>query len=339
MTRKRRILLISLPIIFVIAICALAILPFCCSFSAKAEIIRIPREANDRNLRDTLEKYYDKSYAEKTMKAFHLLGRKPDQRFGAYEIPEGTSPASAARILSRGAQTPVKFTINGVRQLDTFLPRVAAKFAFSEKELRDALYNSATLKEYGLTTEQAPDLFINDTYYVFWTVTPQELIKKLGDNYKNLWNKENSAKAETLGLTPAEIMTIASIVDEETAAQSEKGRIGRLYINRLKKGMKLQADPTVKYALKDFSIRRITRQHLQADGPYNTYRVDGLPPGPIRTTSRATVEAILNSDPSDDLYMCAKEDFSGTHNFATTYEEHLANAKRYQQALDERNIR
>lgn len=339
MTRKRRFLFIFIPLILIIAGCAVIAIPYFLSFSAQATLIRIPGDANHETLRDTLEKYYDKGYADKTLQAFKVLGRTPSERFGAYEIPEGTSPAQAARIMSRGAQTPIRLTINGVRELDSFLPRIAAKFPFSEQELRDAVYNEETLRKYGLTKEQAPDLFLNDTYYVYWTASPQELVEKLGENYNSVWNKENRAKAQSLGLTPAEIMTIASIVDEETATESEKGRIGRLYINRLNKGMKLQADPTVKFALKDFSIKRITRQHLQADGPYNTYRVKGLPPGPIRTTSKATVEAILNSSPSDDLYMCAKEDFSGTHNFAATYEEHLQNAKRYQQALDERGIK
>lgn len=339
MTRKRRLLFILLPIAVVVVACAAVLIPYCCSFSASATMIRIPRDAKEETLRDTLEKYYDKSYADKTMTAFNLLGRKPSARFGAYEIPEGTSPAQAARTLSRGAQTPIRLTINGVRELDSFLPRVAAKFPFSLEELQNALYDEATLKKYGLTAAQAPALFLNDTYYVFWTASAREVVEKLGDNYNKVWSKENRAKAEALGLTPAEIMTIASITDEETQAQSEKGRIGRLYINRLKKGMKLQADPTVRYAIKDFTIRRVTNKHLQTESPYNTYRITGLPPGPIRTTSKATIEAILNSSPSEDLFMCAKEDFSGTHNFASTYEEHLQNAKRYQQALDERGIR
>ena len=134
-------------------------------------------------------------------------------------------------------------------------------------------------------------------------------------------------------------MIICSIVDEESNAKSEKGTIGRLYINRLKKGMKLQADPTVRFALNDFTIRRVTRNHLTVDSPYNTYQVEGLPPGPIRTTSVETIDAVLNSQPNDYLYMCAKEDFSGTHNFAADYATHQENARRYQNALNERGIK
>lgn len=336
---KRLLLYIGIPVAVVIIAVAIIAAPFFCTFSAHAVMIRIPENATDEMLRDTLNKYFDNGYANNTLKAFNALGRTPAQRYGAYDIPEGSTPASAARIMSRGAQTPIKLTINGVRELDTFLPRVASKFTFPADSLATLLNNPEVMKRYGLTPAQAPALFLNDTYYLYWTSTPKEVVEKLGGNYNKLWNTANRAKADSLGLAPAEIMTIASIVDEETQAQSEKGRIGRLYINRVKKGMRLQADPTVKFALKDFSIKRITKQHLSAPGPYNTYQVAGLPPGPIRTTSRSTVEAILNSSPSEDLYMCAKEDFSGTHNFAATYEEHLENARRYQQALDERGIR
>ncbi|MDE5675491.1 MAG: endolytic transglycosylase MltG, partial [Muribaculaceae bacterium] len=151
--------------------------------------------------------------------------------------------------------------------------------------------------------------------------------------------EERIQKAKDLGLTPAQLMTIASIVDEETNKLDEKDEIGRLYINRYLKGMKLQADPTVKYAVGDFSLRRILNTHLKTSSPYNTYLNTGLPPGPIRTTSVATIDQILNSKPSDAIYMCAKEDFSGYHNFAATYKEHLANAKRYQAALNRRGIK
>ncbi|MDE6028396.1 MAG: endolytic transglycosylase MltG, partial [Muribaculaceae bacterium] len=130
-----------------------------------------------------------------------------------------------------------------------------------------------------------------------------------------------------------------SIVDEETNAKEEKGAIGRLYINRLKKGMKLQADPTVRFALNDFTIRRVKGEHLKADSPYNTYRYPGLPPGPIRTTGKTTIDLLLDSAPNDYLFMCAKEDFSGTHNFASTYAEHQENARKYQKALDVRGIK
>ncbi len=330
---------ISLPVIALATVLSVVAAPYIFTSTARAAIIRIPPKANDSNLRDTLQRYFEPEYARHTLEAFHKLGRTPAERFGAYEIPEGSTPLQAARILSRGKQTEITLTINGVRELDSFLPRIAAKFSFPADSLRAVLSDTTFMKRYNLTPEQAPALFLNDSYRFFWTASPKEVVEKLGANYNRFWNEANRKKAADLGLTPAEICIIASITDEETQAQSEKGRIGRLYINRLHKGMRLQADPTVKFALKDFSIKRVTKAHLSAPGPYNTYQVAGLPPGPIRTTSTTTIQAILDSKPSEDLYMCAKEDFSGTHNFAVTYEEHKENARRYQQALDERGIK
>lgn len=313
-------------------------LPYFLTGSAQAAIIRIPKGAMSDQVSDSLSKYFGEKYADLTIDIFNHLESRPFLRYGAYEIPEGTSPANAARILARGVQAPVKITINGVREFAPFADRIAAKFNFTGDDLRSVLANKDLAAQYGLTPEQFPALFMNDTYFFYWTTTPTELIEKIGENYNKFWNQERRQKASALGLTPAEVMIVASITDEETNQIYEKGRIGRLYINRLHKGMRLQADPTVKFALKDFSIRRITQEHLSTPSEYNTYRVTGLPPGPIRTTSKETVDAILNSQPSNDLYMCAKEDFSGFHNFAATYAEHQENARRYRKALDERGI-
>lgn len=303
-------------------------------------IIRIPREATEANVRDSLTKYFGAQYSARAMRIFHLLAADPAARYGAYDIESGMLPATAARRLARGAQTEVKVTINGVRDFDSFIPRIAAKFDFSPAELRKVLANPEIMGKYGLTPEQAPSLFFNDTYNLYWTSSAADLVEKVGDNYNKFWNESRRAKAEALGLSPAEVMTLASIVDEESNRLSEKGDIGRLYINRLHRNMRLQADPTVRFALNDFTIRRVTSEHTRiAPLPYNTYRAAGLPPGPIRTTSEETVDAILNSSPSEYLYMCAREDFSGFHNFASTYEEHQRNARAYQKALDERGIK
>lgn len=315
------------------------IFPYIFTGSAIAAVIRIPKNADQNMVSDTLAKYFGNDYARRTFRIFNALESKPFLRYGAYEIPEGSSPAKAARILARGVQSPVRITINGVREFYPFADLIAKKFTFSGEDLIKEMNRPEICEKYGLTPEQMPALFFNDTYFLYWTATPAEVIEKIGENYSSFWNEERIKKADDLGLTPAEIMIVASIVDEETNKVEEKGRIGRLYINRLNKKMKLQADPTVKFALKDFSIRRITKDHLKASGPYNTYRVEGLPPGPIRTTSKETVNEILNSSPSDDIYMCAKEDFSGYHNFASNYEEHLQNASRYQKALDNRGIK
>ncbi len=165
------------------------------------------------------------------------------------------------------------------------------------------------------------------------------MVRRLLDYRNRFWSKERRSKAASLGLTPSQVATIASIVEEETAKADEKPKVARLYLNRLKKGIKLQADPTVKFATGDFTLRRITGKHLAIESPYNTYKVNGLPPGPIRIPAAATIDAVLNAPKHDYIYMCAKEDFSGYHNFASDYATHMANARRYQAELNRRGIR
>ncbi|MDE5773081.1 MAG: endolytic transglycosylase MltG [Muribaculaceae bacterium] len=322
-----------------LAVC-IVLIPLLTVTSAQSATIRIPRGADGKVLTDTLTKYFGEDYARTVMRVMTEDQKKLSLRFGAYDIPEGTSALKATYILSRGAESPFNLVINGVRDLDSFLPRIATRFYFPEDSLRSALARPEVMQRYGLTdTRQLPAIFLNDTYTFYWSASPDKVIEKIASNYENFWTPARRQRAQELGMTPLEISIIASIVDEETNQQSEKGRVGRLYINRLHKGMKLQADPTVRYAVGDFTIKRVTGKHLSVDSPYNTYRVKGLPPGPIRTTSKATLQAILDSEPSDDLYMCAKEDFSGSHNFASDYESHLANARRYQAALDSLGIK
>ena len=182
-------------------------------------------------------------------------------------------------------------------------------------------------------------LFIPDTYEVYWNISLDKLMKKMEKANNNFWNEERTTKANAMGLTKDEVATLASIVDEETANNSEKPMIAGMYFNRLKKGMPLQADPTIKFALKDFALRRIYHKLLTVDSPYNTYKNQGLPPGPIKIASVAGIDAVLNYVHHDYLYMCAKEDFSGTHNFAVTYSEHLQNAAKYTKALNNRGIK
>ena len=170
-------------------------------------------------------------------------------------------------------------------------------------------------------------------------MTAEGFIKRMTRENKNFWNTERTAKAKALNLTATEVCTLASIVDEETANNAEKPLVAGLYINRLKRGMLLQADPTVKFSLQDFGLRRILFKHLETDSPYNTYKNPGLPPGPIRIASVAGINSVLNYSRHNYIYMCAKEDFSGTHNFASTLSEHNRNARRYQQALNRRNIK
>lgn len=313
--------------------------PYIMSHTPKEALIRIPQNATRQAVSDSLTKYYGKRFADKVMNISRFPENNPAKRYGSYLIPKGSNPLSVMRRLTHGAQTPVKITINGFRSLDLLTSRISAKLDFPADSLNRLLADPEILSPYGLTPDQALALFVDDTYELYWTASPKDVIKKIGANYLSLWNDKRRNRATILGLTPAEVMTVCSIVDEETNAKSEKGTIGRLYINRLNKGMKLQADPTVRFAVGDFTIRRVKGEHLKTDSPYNTYRYPGLPPGPIRTTGKSTIDLVLDSEPNDYIFMCAKEDFSGTHNFATTYAEHQENARKYQKALDERGIK
>lgn len=332
-------LFILLGLAFVFLFFLIALYPMIFERTRHTETIRIPANATAANVRDSLTKYYGEGFASKVMRLLTVRDIDFTTRHGSYELPAGTNALSAMRRLSRGGQTPVRITINGFRDIDLLCERISARLEFSADSLRKTLSDPVTLRPYDLTPEQALALFLDDTYEVYWSATPRELIGKIGRNYLSYWNDENRKKALALGITPAEAMTVASITDEETNKPEEKGEIGRLYLNRLAKGMRLQSDPTIRFALKDYSIRRVKGEHLKVESPYNTYTHSGLPPGPIRTTSRATVNAILDSKPSNYLYMCAREDFSGTHNFAATFEEHSKNARRYQKALNERGIK
>lgn len=323
--------------VLLIGLCAYA-LPTVSDRAEQTALVRVPAGATEQTLADTLTKYFGADYSAAAMRAVKGMNREVASRHGAYLIEEGTTPLMAARKIMRGMQSPVRLTINGFRKLDDLTGRIGRKMEFGPDSLASLLARPGTLDKYGLTPDQAIALFLDDTYEVYWSDTPQHVVDKIGSHYLDVWNDIRKAKAAEIGLTPAEIMTLCSIVDEETNKADEKGAVGRLYINRLKKGMRLQADPTVRYALGDFTIKRVAGPMLQLQSPYNTYVVKGLPPGPIRTTRVETIDAVLDSEPHNYLYMCAKSDFSGYHDFATTFDEHMANARRYQAELNRRNI-
>ena len=203
----------------------------------------------------------------------------------------------------------------------------------------DAFADSILLADLDITPPELFCIIIPDTYEFYWTMSPEDFLRRMKTASERFWNDERTKKASAHGLTPKEAVTLASIVEKETAQDDEKPTIAGLYLNRLHKGMKLQADPTVKFAVGDFALRRILNRHLQTPSPYNTYMHEGLPPAPICLPSRASIEAVLNAETHNYIYMCAREDFSGHHNFAETYAEHQDNARRYTRALNERGIR
>ena len=300
--------------------------------------IKIPRGATTEQVRDSLSKHLGDEFAGHVMRLAALRGTDFSKRHGAYTVTKGMNALEAMRKITSGAQTPVRITINGFRNFPLLIDKISEKMEFPADSLRALVNDPQVMAQYGLTPDNAMALFLDDTYEIYWTASARDLLKKIGDHYLFVWSPTFQKQVAEQGLTPAEMTILASIVDEETNNAAEKGVIGQLYLNRLHSRMKLQADPTVRFAIGDFTIKRITKKDLGFESPYNTYLHNGLPPGPIRTTSHATIKSILEAKPNNYLYMCASEDFTGTHNFATTYDEHLRNATRYQSALDKMGI-
>lgn len=258
---------------------------------------------------------------------------------GRYAIKPDMNCKVFLQTLINGIQAPCKITFNNIRLKEDFAGRIGSQFMFGEGELLRALNDDTIAGKYGFTTETFLCMFIPNTYEMYWNISEEKFLERMKKEYDRFWTEERLAKAAEIPLTPIQVSILASIVEEETAAKSEYPIVAGLYINRLKKGMLLQADPTVKYAVGDFAIRRVLFAHLETESPYNTYKYAGLPPGPIRIPSINGVDGVLNYSKHNYIYMCAKEDFSGKHNFATTMAEHNRNAERYRAALNARNIR
>ena len=266
-------------------------------------------------------------------------------RTGRYEVTTDDGALSVFRRMKNGMQTPLNLTIPSVRTIDRLSAELGKKLMLDSAEIMNALSDQAMCEKYGYDTTTIACMFIPNTYQIYWNVGIEKFLDRMQQESNSFWNDERKAKAEKMGLTPEQVITLASIIDEETANNDEKPMIAGMYLNRLwlknseyPNGMPLQADPTIKFAWKKFELRRIYNKLLSIDSPYNTYRNTGLPPGPIRIPSVAGIDAVLNYAHHNYLYMCAKEDFSGTHNFAATYSEHLQNAARYAKALNQRGI-
>lgn len=258
---------------------------------------------------------------------------------GRYAIAPGMNNWNFLKNLRQGNQVATKLTFNNIRFIQDLAERLSEQLMLDQHDLFELLSDSTKCAELGFTTETIKCMFIPNTYEVYWNITPEALLKRMKREYTNFWTEARLAKAKAIGLTPNEVAILASIVEEETAAADEYAIVAGLYINRLKQGIPLQADPTVKYAVGDFALQRILFEHLEIDSPYNTYKHAGLPPGPLRIPTIKGMESVLNHMQHKYLYMCAKEDFSGRHNFAVTLAEHNRNANRYRAELNRRNIR
>jgi len=259
-------------------------------------------------------------------------------RTGRYAIEPDDGVFDVFRKLKNGRQVPIRLTIPESRTIDRLAAVLGTKLMIDSATIVEALRDTMLIGQLGYDTCTVPSLFVPNTYEVYWNLTADQLLNRMKREHDAFWDESRLRKAEAIGLTPDEVCTLASIIDEETANNAEKPMIAGMYLNRLKQGMPLQADPTVKFALKDFAIKRVRQGMLTNSSPYNTYAHEGLPPGPIKVASIKGIDAVLNRTNHDYLFMCAKEDFSGTHNFARTYQEHLKNAARYAKALNERGI-
>lgn len=254
---------------------------------------------------------------------------------GHYTFPPQIGDKQLIDRLKYGRQTPVRITWNNnVRTKEDLAGKVTAHLMIDSATVYHLLDSNAYLAPMGFNRETSRCLFIPNTYEVLWNITPDKLFGRMQYEYNQFWNETRRHKADSIGLTPIEVSIIASIVESETHNRKEQPIIASLYINRVRKGMNLQACPTVKYALGDFKLRRILNRHLAVDNPYNTYKYPGLPPGPIRCADPVTMDIVLNAPKTDVLFMCASPDLSGTHIFSSTYGGHAAAAAQYRYTMD-----
>ncbi len=299
--------------------------------------IYISRGTSEDRIYSILADSLGGDFAGHVMKIWDYKKGDPAKACGSFVISPGETAMGVASRLRSGSQNPVRVVLAGHRTFDELVGQLSSQLDFTPEEFTAVC--DSILPTKGFNTNTYPAAILPDTYEFYWNVSPQKALERLLGYRYDFWNETRRAKAGKLGLTPVEVATLASIVEEETAQTNERPTVARLYLNRLARGMKLQADPTVKYAVGDPTLRRILNKHLQTPSPYNTYLVAGLPPGPIRVPEKSTLDAVLNAPEHNYLYMCAKEDFSGTHNFARDLATHNANARRYQAALNRLNIK
>lgn len=274
--------------------------------------------------------------------AFSFLSKLMDYdkavKPGRYLIKKDMNNLEAIRMLRAGEQTPTRISFTAAKKVNDLAKPIAVNIELTESQVNDFLTDSSRMIQFGFIPETYISMFIPNTYEVYWTIDGNTLMNRLKKEYDEFWNADRRAKADSIDMTLAEISTLASIVQAETAQSDEKPRVAGVYMNRLSQGIALQADPTLIFAADDFSIRRVLNTHKEIDSPYNTYKYAGLPPGPIRMPNVTSLDAVLNYEDHSYIYFCAKEDFSGYHNFAVSYSDHRKNARKYQKALNAKKI-
>lgn len=304
------------------------------AFSEKSKFLYI--HSNKATYDQLLQTIKDSQFVE-SAGAFDLVAKRMslDERVkpGRYEIEKGMSLVDIVRMLRNGRQSPINFTIAKVRTKEGLAGMIGSKFECDSADVMEFFNSPDSLKRFGLNSDNLLAMVIPDTYTYFWNNSPGQVLDKFHKKFESLWTEERRSQAKQLGLTPVEVVTLSSIVEEETNAKDEKGIMASVYLNRLRKGEPLGADPTVRYALRDFGLKQILFVHLRTESPWNTYRNKGLPPGPICTPSLETLDAVLQSKPTNYMYFVAKSDFSGRHEFSETFEEHIAKANAFRKEL------
>lgn len=295
----------------------------------------------DANFSDVQALLYDQRIVNDLI-SFSFLSKlkKYDENVkpGVYELTQNMTNLAAINLLRSGAQTPIKLTFTSVRKIEELPERFASFMSFDTNQMSELLLADSTAEYFGFKPETLLSMFIPNTYEVYWTDSPKKLLNRMKQEYDLFWTAERIKKAEALGMSKTEVSTLASIVQAEDTQMKEAERIAGVYVNRLQQGIPLQADPTVVYAVGDFTIRRVLTVHTRKDSPYNTYKNKGLPPGPINLPSIAALDAVLNYEKHNFLYFCAKADFSGYHAFASNLTDHNRNARAFQRAMNLQGI-
>ena len=278
----------------------------------------------------------------KNIKAFDWVAKRKNYSSfihpGHYEFKDGLNNNDLINLLRSGIQTPVNLIFNNIRSLEKLSSIVAGQIEADSSEIIDLLHDENYISQFKFSHETVMGAFIPNTYEFYWNTSASGFVERMIDEYEKFWNKERKDKATDKSLTIKQVSVLASIVDGETVRETEKTRIAGVYLNRLKRGIRLQADPTIIFAIGNFSRNRVLKADLQVDSPYNTYKYAGLPPGPISIPSVSGIDAVLNAEDHSFLYFCARADMSGYHHFSKSLREHNRYAYKYRQALNKRRI-
>jgi UPF0755 protein len=332
--------LIIVSILFVVAILTgywlynRAMKPNVTTLDKKDFSLYIPTGADFEQVKDSL--YTNNLIHDKS--SFEWIARKKDYpdvvKPGRFILKDGMNNNQLVNMLRGGLQTPVKVTFNNIRDVKMLAARIGSQIEADSASIARYLGDAQTLELLGFNVQTIPAMFLPNTYEFYWNTNAEKYVEKMKGEYDKFWNVERLELAKTIGLSPVQVSILASIVNKETNKTDEMPRIAGVYLNRLRSGWLLQADPTLVFAVGDFELKRVLNVHKEVESPYNTYKYAGLPPGPICIPSLESINAVLHAEKHNYYYFCAKEDFSGYHNFAKTLAEHNRNAQRYQRALN-----